>query len=203
MTRAQGFTLVELLIAITLFALLSVMLFGALRFGTRAIERGTLEMERSAEIAAATNFLRNQWADAQPFKIKGFDGRSVVAFEGKKDSAEFVTLPPAHLAPGGWYTLRLAIEGQQLVVRWRLVRAGDKPATIAAPQTAVLLDRVKTVEYGYFGTLPGTDLPQWYERWQEVDTLPFLVRMRITFADGTSMPDVIVALRPAGIPLKK
>ncbi len=39
-TRADGFTLVELLIAMTLVAMLSVLLFGGLRFGTRAADRG-------------------------------------------------------------------------------------------------------------------------------------------------------------------
>src|SRR5579872_2525053 len=92
---SSGFTLIELLIAITLFALLSVMLFGGLRFGMRATERGTARMEWSAELAAATNFLRSQLADAQPLPRTDSDGNQVIAFEGAPDSLVFVGQPPA------------------------------------------------------------------------------------------------------------
>ncbi|HLG90394.1 MAG TPA: prepilin-type N-terminal cleavage/methylation domain-containing protein [Alphaproteobacteria bacterium] len=202
--RSQGFTLVELLIAITLFALLSTLLFGSLRFGTRATDSGTARMERTAELATATNFLRNQLSDAQPLPMSD-GGNQSVAFDGEPDSLEFVGLPPAYLAPGGWHVLQLVTEKQgrrsRLMLRMRLIFTDGRSAAVSDARSSVLLDHVKMVEFAYFGALENEEKPEWHERWQGAPHLPRLVRLRITFADGEEAPDLIIALRPAPPPL--
>lgn len=201
---SSGFTLIELLVAITLFALLSVMLFGSLRFGIRATDQGTLRMERLAEIAAATNFLRNQLSDAQPLTKTDADGSQSVAFDGERTRLEFVGLPPAYLAPGGWHTLELVTESsgrfRQLAVRLRLVSAGDTPLAPAEARGSVLLDHVKSVIFSYFGKDGNEETAQWHDEWQGAAYLPALVRLRISFDDGGQAPDIVIALRPAPAP---
>jgi general secretion pathway protein J len=203
-TRSRGFTLVELLVALTLFALLSVLLFGGLRFGMRATESGTARLDFTDEIATASGFLRSQLADAQPLEKDDGAGRKSVAFEGEADSLEFVALPPAFLAGGGWYTIHLGVERADghdlLVVRWRLVRQDQTSEAVSQPQDSVLLDRVRTVEFGYFGVLVDGDLPSWHAQWRDANLLPALVRLRVGFADGRQAPDLIVALRAAAVP---
>jgi general secretion pathway protein J len=203
-TRSQGFTLVELLVALTLFALLSVLLFGGLRFGMRATESGTARLDFTDQIAAASGFLRGQLADAQPLQKDDGQGNKSIAFEGEADSLEFVVLPPAFLAPGGWYTLHLGVEREDghalLIVRWRLVRQDQTSDAVSQPQDSVLLERVRTVEFGYFGALASGDPPQWHARWHEAAVLPALVRLRVGFEDGRQTPDLIVALRAAAVP---
>jgi len=196
-----GFTLVELLVAITLFALLSVALFGGLRFGLRATAAGTARLDWSAEIAASAGFLRAELADAQPLKKSEGGDQPTVAFEGTADSVEFVASPPARLAPGGWHVLRLALErgpgGGRLVLTSRLVRDDAGDAGPAEADRSVLLERVATLDLAYFGATQDGDTPAWHDRWQDAAALPALVRLRLGFADGGQAPDLIVALRAA------
>jgi general secretion pathway protein J len=196
-----GFTLVELLVALTLFALLSVLLFGGLRFGTRATAAGTARLEAAGELAAATGFLRAQLADAQPLTKEDPGGSKSVAFEGEAESMEFATLPPAHLAAGGWYALHLAPEraGGSLALKltWRLVRTEQWGEPVAPPLPSTLIDHLARIECSYFGVGAEGEAPKWHDSWHGASSLPLLVRVRLTFADGSHAPDLVVALRAA------
>jgi general secretion pathway protein J len=200
---SRGFTLVELLVAITLFALLSVMLFEGLRFGTRVAARGAAGADWTADLAAAATFLRAQLADARPLTRDVGGGRKAVAFDGESESLEFVTELPAYLARGGWYSLHLGRDREdrgRLVLSWRLVRSDEARAEVSPPHSSVLLNGVKAVELAYFGAANEGEAPQWQEHWRDAELLPSLVRLRISFLDGRSPPDLIVALRAAAPP---
>ncbi|MDH3594369.1 MAG: prepilin-type N-terminal cleavage/methylation domain-containing protein, partial [Rhodospirillales bacterium] len=62
--RSGGFTLVELLVALTLLGLIFVALFGGLRFGTRTWETGNQRSEAFAEVEVMQSLLRRQLAQA-------------------------------------------------------------------------------------------------------------------------------------------
>jgi general secretion pathway protein J len=203
-SRSAGFTLIELLVAITLFALLSVALFGGLRFGMRATQAGTARLDWSAEIAAASGFLRSEIADAQPLQKSAEDGGKVMAFDGDGGSIEFVASPPTPMAEGGWHVLHLFLErgpdGGRLVVTARLVRSDGDEASVEAVARSVLLAGVSSIDFAYFGALAEGDAPEWHDRWQDAAQLPALVRVRIGFADGREAPALLIAVR-AAIPL--
>ena len=61
---ASGFTLVELLVALTLFGVISVVIMGGLRFGTRVWETGNDRAEVLAEVDAVQGILRRYMAQA-------------------------------------------------------------------------------------------------------------------------------------------
>ncbi|HYC15534.1 MAG TPA: prepilin-type N-terminal cleavage/methylation domain-containing protein [Stellaceae bacterium] len=191
--REAGFTLVELLVALTLFALLAALLFGGLRFAGRAVAAGDTRLERSAELSLATGFLRRALTGAEPLPRAGSDGQTSVAFEGERDALAFASLPPAYLAPPGYYWLRLGVEsGDRLVLRWEAI---GKDQVTASPAPTLLLERVHGIELAYFGALDPYARPQWHERWERAPLLPLLVRLRLTFSDGSRAPDILVAPR--------
>ena len=70
-SAGAGFTLIELLIALALFGLISVVLFGGLRFGTRAWEAGNAHAERLEEVQAVQALLRRHIAQAVALEATG------------------------------------------------------------------------------------------------------------------------------------
>src|SRR5579864_4800784 len=117
-----GFTLVELLVSLTLFALLMVVLFGGLRFGTRAVTAATATVDRTEEIATAYAFLRDAIGNAQPLPADRLAAQPPVRFEGEEHRLGFVMLAPANLGPAGFRTIDIGLEETpakpRLVLRW-------------------------------------------------------------------------------------
>ena len=110
---ADGFTLVELLVVLAVFSLMSVLLFDGFHFATGVAANGNVRLERAQEIALASTFLRNQFSDMRPFPATGrADG--AVAFEGEPGGLVFVGAPPAYLSPGGFQELRVGAEPTRL-----------------------------------------------------------------------------------------
>jgi general secretion pathway protein J len=194
-----GFTLVELLIAITLLGLLMAALFSGLQLGARAWERSEERLDRSARLQVVQDFLRDRLVQAYPLEADDAARRARLVFEGNVDSLRFVTLMPEHLGTG-FAEFVLAVDDQsdtrRLVVRWRPFEpARPVPgATEAEPQFKVLLDEIEGLEISYYGA-PSRDLPvAWYEQWLEARAMPELVRIHVSFPPGDQRywPDLIV-----------
>jgi general secretion pathway protein J len=193
--KDAGFTLVELLVVVALFGLISVMLLGGFRFATRAVTRGTLFIDRAAEFGLAADVLRRQLGDAQPLPARG--GTDATLFDGTRDGLTFASLPPAYLAAGGWHRLEVRVEQiagrRALTLGWRLIDADTAPMQ----RPSVLIADIAGADFAYFGATASETVPDWHDRWSGRDGLPMLIRVRIHFADGVFTPDVIVAVRPA------
>lgn len=196
--REAGFTLLELLVALTLLALIVALLFGGMRFGTRAWEAANERIDRSSELQVVQSFIRSQLGQAHPVALSG--DRSKIAFQGTPEGVTFAAPMPAHLSLGGFYLLSFHAEdgakGRRLVLSWRLFDPKDEELASGEPEeTTVLIDRISEVEFSYFGSSDPEDEPEWRDRWEGEESLPSLVRLRVAFAEGDerSWPDLVIA----------
>lgn len=196
-----GFTLLELLIAITLLGLLMAALFAGLQLGARAWERGEERLDQSARLQVVQGFLRDRLTQSYPLDVVE-DGsrRRRLMFEGTSGALRFVTLMPEHLGTGFAefaVTIGDQADARHLIVRWRPFEvSGPVPATAdGEPQVKVLLAQIEDLQLSYYGA-PSRELPAaWYEQWLEAGNMPELVRIRVSFAPGDRRhwPDLIVA----------
>jgi prepilin-type N-terminal cleavage/methylation domain-containing protein len=188
-----GFTLVELLVSITLFAMLSVLLAGTLRTGSRAAAAGETRIDRTTQIALSETVIWAQLAGALPVTAMG---SAALLFDGRTDGVDFIGLPPAYLAPGGFHRLSLALEptasGQDLVLRWQSLTAAVEDSDL---RPSILVEHLVRVDFAYYGARDYAELPQWREEWRGALRLPVLVRLHFVFLDGHEVPDLVVALR--------
>jgi general secretion pathway protein J len=196
-TRADGFTLVELLIALTLVAMLSVMLFGGLRFGTRAVTVADARIDRAAEITTAYGFLQNAIGNAQLLPTLAQSSESGIKFSGSRDQLDFVTSPPAQLALGGFHRVHLGLEdgdnGRRLTIAWHVLSRAAPEVRISEVAPSLLVDRVSAVAFAYLVAPQQGASPEWRDEWVSATDLPLLVRLRITLADGWQAPDFVIA----------
>jgi general secretion pathway protein J len=202
--RERGFTLLELLVAITLLGMLMAALFGALRLGTRVWETGEARLDASARVQVVQDFLRQQLGQTVPLAEISDDRRAsgAMLFEGASEDLRFVSLLPEYLGAGanlmelGLSAPHGAGQASDLVVRVRRLDLLDGTASETETEERVLIEGVESLELAYFGSERPDATPKWWQEWQGQRSLPRLVRMRVGFpeGDGRRWPELIVGL---------
>jgi general secretion pathway protein J len=217
-TAERGFTLIELIVALTLVGLISVALLGGLRFGTRAWESGDAHAERIGEVEAVHGLLhrlltqsflpnRRLAGGGDEAEQASVEGDSALDFSGTAEQIQFIAPLPSHVGTGGLYNFRLGPgatkAGEGLVLSWQLYRP-DVTATFEGEEqdTRLLLEDIESFEVAYFGILGTEDEPRWAERWDEEARLPLLVILRVIYPeeDPRFWPELQVAPRAAVVP---
>ena len=221
--RLRGFTLVELLIALAMIGLITLLLFSGLRLGSRAWEAVEKVSGQTDELRLAHGFLARALSQARSLNVI-VDAASISVFGGDDTRLEFAAPLSEHVGASGIYVLRLTLErrgaGQALVLnRWLLhpeVLAGgddfppweplekdggkaldDYPSDLdragGAFGRTLLLADVGDFGIAYYGTLDGETESDWHEDWLAQSTLPTLLRIRLTTA-SQSWPDLLATL---------
>lgn len=92
----SGFTLLELLIALTLLAAITGILAGGLHLSVRAWEAGGERLEGRHEAAESMNLIKRQLKGARNVSYIPADGKGSkrIAFIGERESVTFVTSKP-------------------------------------------------------------------------------------------------------------
>jgi general secretion pathway protein J len=197
--RNTGFTLIELLAALVLLGLIFLLLTSGLQFGTNVWSGREKEVSATAEVLTAQNFLRRLLSEARPVMIEA-DVSHIrhVYFIGDGTSVRFVTSMPSHLGIGGMYEALLyqveSENGNRVEIAWRVFRSTNTAfVPTEEDRHAVLVTGVKQLEFAYYGRLK-SEPAQWHSEWRDLDHLPDLIRMRVTFNDDKhTWPDLLVA----------
>jgi general secretion pathway protein J len=113
--REKGVTLLELLIAITIFSLIAVIIGGSVRLGVRAWERGESGVNNSQRMRVLLERFTQQLKSVYPYQIE-MDGKKVVAFQGGHDSLWFVTSAINPLE-GGLKWLSYSVKEGNLIIK--------------------------------------------------------------------------------------
>lgn len=192
----RGFTLVELLVALGLMALVSVALFGGMRFGMRAWETGTQRIDQATRIELVQSLLRRQLSQAKLPPNK--PNNSAPAFVGEADRVAFVAPSPRPDDIGTDVQFVLAkstARGRsQLTLTWAPPQARESGEAPSSPEATMLLEDVASVELGYYGAPDPQRPAQWWDAWDGAHGLPALVRLRLSFPKGDERrwPDLII-----------
>jgi general secretion pathway protein J len=196
-----GFTLVEMLVAITLLSLLSLALTAGLRLGIDAWTRGSAHSDQLSRTLAVQGLIRDVMGQTYPYVPSGDPTRRYVDFEGTDESVALLAPAPVALIAVGRARFRLFIARHDglsdLIMTSRPELAlADAPSTT---QQKTLLAGAASIAIDYFGQLRSETRAQWHDRWIEQPALPQLLRIQVRFSEGDSRlwPDLVVAPRIA------
>ena len=188
----SGFTLLEIMISITLLVILIAVIGGALRLTYRSINTGERKIEDIERLRNTVAFMSAQIQSAIPLtEGEGADKKFV--FEGEKDTLQFATTT--------------SIWGNQkgpVLVTYKLSQHNDAPPALhiveqviglQSKKEAVLLNATPNLVFEYYYKKPSDDDGVWSDSWKEPDIMP--ERVRIHFGPETRQWTFVFPVRMA------
>jgi prepilin-type N-terminal cleavage/methylation domain-containing protein len=176
----SGFTLVELLVSLTLLSLMTIYALNALSITSqmKIVARG---VERKAEVVAVMQQFHDEIASLTPAYAQGSDGQPVLMFEGEEDTISYVISADGTRETGGLYRVIWRVDSeQQLIVERSLLRVGLTSVT-----SLVALKDVLGIKFGYEAA----------RNWKQQHKLPKAIWLRLEKIDNkNSAVEILVTI---------
>jgi general secretion pathway protein J len=192
--NSSGFTLIELVVALAVLALASLLVVEALRFGLRTWDSVSDRLARAGAVSIAQEVLRDRMTQMYP----GAPGPSGPV-QGQAGEVSF-TAPGPHALAGRYLRFRIYLDrmagGGALTLAWQPTDPRSSSDGLPAAGEEVLLQGVDQVAFDYFARA-GSDHGSWTSSWTNPAKLPLLVRLRLHFSKGgeADWPDLVVRPR--------
>lgn len=189
--RQQGFTLLEMLIAISLLSLLAGLAYSTLRIGVQGWESADRKIDQGDSLQVGWPYLHQLLESARPV-VAQQSGKA--PFRGTASRISWIAHLPSHLAEGGehWLDLYTTLDetsGEpQLLLAYHI--GDDANQEPDFNRQAVLVDRLEHLQLSYFGPTASGQTADWQSDWQQRNDLPLLIRIDIRPTDAAAWPTI-------------
>jgi len=191
--RSAGFTLVELLLAITLMSILLGLTYSGLRAATRSSQRGEQLLAAGGELRAAHQFIRRQLNQMLPLSFAETADANAqrIVFEGDASHIKYVAPMPGYLGTGGPQVQVVEVandgEGGFVVQFSHALLQGFTDDRLLDRDPVLLLEGVKSAGFEFLGKDEEGELTDWSSSWDKPEQLPVAVRLDVEFKEGLNL----------------
>jgi general secretion pathway protein J len=186
--RSGGFTLLEVLMAIVLLALLLAGAYSGIQTSVRAMHAGERLIERIDRLRTVQEFLRHQLSRILPLPYEQNTNGAYV-FEGDRSSMRFVAPMPGYLSRGGPYVQTLALlpgdGGLRLVFSGAMLNGYDvNEEKTAERDPVVLIDHIRDGAFAYRKLDDQGQLAPWSDSWDDASVTPLMIEIQLVMQNG-------------------
>lgn len=185
--REAGYTLIELLVSLTLLGLAAVLVTQGFAADRAVLAKIDGRAGAGESVAAAQDLIRDR-LEALFAATRYEESGTTVDMDGAADRLDFMAAAPGGPTGRRIETLRLAV-----------APGGELSFISPAGESTPLLHGVERLELAYFGPGSTGAAPTWRPDWTRQGAPPQAIRVRLDFAEGDrrSWPELIV--RPASM----
>jgi general secretion pathway protein J len=200
MKRAMhGFSLLEILAALALLALLLIGVYTGVRAAIHSVDIGSTAIGRLDQIRSTQQLLRRELMQSMAVPLAHNDRGDNLYFSGESKQLSFVAPLPGYLGKLGPQLQQLSLEPDthdtlQLVARFALLPPdGSAPQPLGEPE--VLLDGIRGGVFSYRGRDERGEPADWRSDWPDGRQLPQLVRIELQVDGRDAWPVLEVPLK--------
>jgi general secretion pathway protein J len=197
----SGFTLIEVLISITLLAMLGTLIANGTRLGGRTWTNAERLTTDSDDVVLLQSLFHRAIIGARPAFASPDPRDSTIVFAGEPTALGLMVPQPGSQSTGPWVRERFYVgrsgASSALFVSFQSDAAPAAENGSVTGKPTVLLDHIARVEFGYFGPAGPGMAPAWQDSWTGRNRLPDLVRIAIV-RDNAKLPiwpELIVGTR--------
>lgn len=198
--RTQGFTLLEMMIALALMSVLFLALFSSFNTIGRGWDIAEKRILASSDMRLVSEFLRSQLSQTMVVRMQGEDGNQIYAFEGADNYVRYAAPLQPLQYQGGIYLIELAVKmdgtARKLEMRYAPYRpemTWDKALQEAEP--VVVYSGVQAARFEYFAADSMDDKPRWLPDWQDKPVYPLLIKLVVEGDDKQgAWPELLIDL---------
>lgn len=183
----KGFTLVEVVLAISIFALMATILYGAFFLGQRALEKADVGFEKNQELRAFASLLESYVRSSYPYRVSAQD--ATIYYEGGQERLTFISA--YSMALGGRGMAKISIsweptrggEGILKLSEELPVRVESNIGQAGQRNTVILHERLREFRLGYLDP-QGED--KWEDRWDSKERQGLPRAVRLSYRNGAN-----------------
>ena len=182
LSTQPGFTLIEVMLALTLFALLGTILYGAISLGHRAVEKSQGTFEKNQNLRVAVDLLGNYIRSSYPYRAS--PQTPAIFYTGEETELTFVSAFSLSMGGRGMAKIHLLWEskdGEEGALKLEEqvpLRLSDENAEGGGYKNEIVLrEGISGFRLSYLD--PQSEKEDWVEKWDanERKTLPRAVRL--------------------------
>jgi len=170
----KGFTLIEMIFAMTLMSLVAMIIAYGFHLSIDAWKRGESETGETQKLRVLSGLFYQQLKSAYPYQID-VDDEKVVFFEGESDSITFVTTL-TNSSFGGFKWVRYSFENGTLLYKEGLLPDKEWDEQTEGKEKVVDTD-LGSVEFSFYSA----DDEEWNESWDFGEYLPGAIKIKISY----------------------
>jgi general secretion pathway protein J len=188
LVSAAGFTLIEVVLALTIFALMGTILYGALFLGQSALEKSQGSFEKNQKLRSFGDLLGSYVRSMYPYRLSPQDPSFY--FAGEETQLTFVSSYSLAMGGKGMAKIQLSVastdKGEETLRLEEVVpvRVDDESEESGQHNSLVLQEGAREFRLAYLN--PQGEEEKWEEKWngREQKTLPRAVRISYRTAAG-------------------
>ena len=192
----RGYTLLELLLSISLIVIIITIVGGAIRLGYRSSDAGEKKIDLLERLRTSFRTIDVQLQSEIPLTHEGENGREFY-FKGDEKSLQFSTNYSVWDGRRGYVLALYRIEpdgyGKQVM------HLSENTIGLEGKRETRLFDNLDDIYFEYFNKDTSNE-DKWISRWTETNDIP--QRVRVHLVQGTKKFSIIIPMRARGTLIK-
>lgn len=190
---SEGFTLLELIISISMTGIIIVIIAGAMRLGLQAVDKGEKRIDSLERIRTSISIMDSQIQSQTPLTFEE-NGEKRYYFQGDGESMQLSTNYSIWSGQKGYVLVKYKVETDS--EGKKILTASENVMGMAESRSTELFKSLDAIAFEYFQKDPTKEEGSWVEKWTDTVNIPEKVKLQLV--SGGKDFSMIIPMRTSG-----